>query len=125
MKIGRNAAIVPVSMMANLKIGFAIPFLLLQLSAARADDGGQFRTFGVGLSSCATWLNNPASKAVGDQWVLGFWSGSNAGSQHSVGRNTDARGALAEVRLICAAQPSLALGLAVNKVWMRMYASGQ
>lgn len=42
-------------------------------------------------------------------WVLGFWSGMNAARNARVGDNTTASGLVGEVKLYCAAHPSMSL----------------
>ena len=54
--------------------------------------------------SCATWMQDESS---GRLWIWGYWTGRNIEALKSVGSSTDSNGLVAEIRLICKAEPSL------------------
>ena len=78
-----------------------------------------------GMQSCATWLSSPENERDGINWMQGFWSGKNTENPRNpmVGRNTDTLGLVAEVKLICQAEPSALLWDAVVRVYMKMEAA--
>ena len=62
---------------------------------------------GIGRMSCAHWLSQSFNE--GEGWILGFWSGLNFANARTVGQHTDGEGIIAEVRKVCATQPSMTL----------------
>ena len=66
--------------------------------------------FGIGVNSCANWLE-PGQEREGRIWIMGFFSGMSAmdpvGS--AVGNDTDVPALVAEVALICRKNPSMKL----------------
>jgi hypothetical protein len=78
--------------------------------------------FGGGFqNSCATWLSSDRSRALGNEWIAGYWTGQNAEneSNHMVGRTSDFAGIVGEIELICRAEPSSLLASAVGRVYVR------
>ncbi|MEO9168388.1 MAG: hypothetical protein ABI230_08295 [Aestuariivirga sp.] len=70
---------------------------------------------GMGQGSCAKWLSTPALEIQGNDWILGFWTGSNLGTSSSggsgiTGHTTDAYGIIGEVKKRCINSPSQLLG---------------
>lgn len=53
-------------------------------------------------------------------WILGFWSGLNAAHNALVGDGTSANGVLGEVKLYCAAHPSVGLAQATLDTYAAM-----
>ena len=53
-------------------------------------------------------------------WILGFWSGLNASNDALVGDGTSANGILGEVKLYCAAHPSVGLAQATLDTYAAM-----
>jgi hypothetical protein len=82
-------------------------------------------TFG-GSISCATWLQQDESSSLfWRSWMLGYWTGRNAGGFPSVGHTTDGNGITGEVRLVCQSEPSLSLFNAVSKIYERFLKEGR
>jgi len=111
------------------------PVLLLAAGlltgAAASAAAQQVYMFGVGATeSCATWLSSPESEFQGFTWLLGYWSGMNvasgvSGHQGMVGSTTDSQGTLAEVKKVCARQPSLLLVNATQVVFEQLQKDGR
>lgn len=72
-------------------------------------------------TSCATWLSNPSQFAYGRGFILGVWTGLNMKNPKSgrVGFSTDGAGIVAEVKLVCEAEPSVDLLVATMTVYNR------
>ena len=84
--------------------------------------GVTMTTFGVGNSSCATWLSTPIKEYEGKAWIYGAWSGMNFKNQsnHVVGDSTDAEGIVGEVKAMCFKEPSLPLRSATYQTYVRL-----
>jgi hypothetical protein len=83
-----------------------------------------FPAFGIGAKACALALSGedrPAAYA----WVMGYFSGVNAGAQGAVGATGDGDAIMAEVSLTCQRQPALALIEAAETTYLRMREAGQ
>lgn len=71
---------------------------------------GQILQFGMGIRSCAAWLQNDASEITGNNWILGYWTGMNeSNANHAVGNSTDALGIFGEIKKTCTEDPALSL----------------
>ena len=83
-------------------------------------------SFGAGMSSCATWLENEDNYRVGTTWIDGFWTGMNQMNEANpaVGEATDPEGIYADIRGMCAAQPSMKLLQATWQAYRTMESSG-
>ncbi len=69
-----------------------------------ADRPHDVRAWGYGTTnSCEQWLANPESRALGNEWVLAYWTGQNVRNvrDHEVGRSADANGVLSAVEAAC------------------------
>ena len=53
-------------------------------------------------------------------WILGFWSGLNGANDALVGDTTTANGVVGEVKLYCAAHPSVGLAQATLDTYAAM-----
>ena len=73
---------------------------------------------GIGRMSCAHWLSQSFNE--GEGWILGFWSGLNLANARTVGQHTDGEGIIAEVRKVCATQPSMTLVKATFSAYSEM-----
>jgi hypothetical protein len=90
-------------------------------SAIAADDGTSVLTFGAGITSCATWLTDKKTDTDIHGWVLGYWSGLNRlNTRHQVGKSTDAKGVVAEVKKVCTASPTTEIDDAIVAVYIRL-----
>jgi len=87
----------------------------------------QVQMFGIGLDSCAHWLQTPSLRREGETWALGYWSGLNVNTTTSptVGRHTDPDGVIGEIRKVCEGAPSLPLALAINQAYDAMATVGR
>lgn len=86
--------------------------------------------FGIGGSSCASWLSNRASETEGKVWILGFWTGNNydAASFHRngrVGSTADAVGIIGEVKKRCTENPASSLLIEAGKVYDEFWKQGK
>ena len=101
--------------------------LLLCVGQARADSQPGYLITGLGGSSCATWLNDPNHEDLATSWVLGYWTAVNvmAPVNHHVGQNSDADGIMAEVRLVCRANPSMRIQEATGIAYGKMRVAGR
>ena len=73
---------------------------------------------GIGRMSCAHWLSQSFNE--GEGWILGFWSGLNVANARTIGQHTDGEGIIAEVRKVCATQPSKTLVTATFTAYSEM-----
>lgn len=90
---------------------------------ARADTA---RVFGIGNSSCATWLSSKQFENEGSVWVMGAWSGLNIGGpKRDIGRSTDGRGLVAAVKAECRRDLSVNLSQAVSTVFATFLRAGR
>ncbi len=105
-------------------VGLTI-IVLIVLGANASAQESFIEAFGIGLSSCATWLDEPGTRHSGDNWVLGFWTGMNVQANLKVGETTDARGILGEVEVRCRQRPSGALATAAKQTWLDMRKEGR
>lgn len=80
--------------------------------------------FGIGLESCATAMQ-PRREIERRAYILGFWSGMNGANGKSVGRKTDALGAIGEVELYCQRNPSEALVQATYDTYKKLEIEGR
>ena len=94
---------------------------------ANADTQPGYLIAGLGGSSCATWLNDPNHEDLVTSWVLGYWTATNvvAPVNHHVGQNSDADGIMAEVRLVCQANPSMRIQEATGIAYGKMRVAGR
>ncbi len=78
-----------------------------------------------GDQSCATWLSSEAEKYAGEHWITGFWTGLNFNNpkNHTVGGGIDAEGIVAEIKLVCRAEPSRSLLSATVEVYRKLEAA--
>ena len=86
-----------------------------------ADHPHDVQAWGYGLTaSCATWLSSSESRAVGNEWILGYWTGQNVRNvrDHEVGRSSDANGILNEVKTLCDAAPGERLASVAGRVYV-------
>lgn len=76
-----------------------------------------------GGESCAA--SQQSADTIRDEniWIEGYWSGRNAETGSLVGSTTDALGVIGEVKLLCAANPSMIVLEAVDRVYTRMKAA--
>lgn len=81
--------------------------------------------FGIGLDSCATWTTQTDQQIKA--CIVGYWSALNTvnGSNHRVGQHTDGAGLIGEVCLACNAQPSMAIGHAIDQAYSKLQALGR
>lgn len=104
-------------------------FLALTATASAAPNNNPIPVtiFGMGNSSCAHWLSNKTLERDGQSWLLGYWSAINIENtvRHTVGTNTDGDVILAEVKKICANEPSEILTSAVGRVYFLFQQSGK
>jgi hypothetical protein len=77
--------------------------------------------FGLGTTNCAYWLSTPSRKSEGSAWLLGYWSALNTVNEknHLVGKDADGKAIIAEVKKICAAEPSTSMVDAIARVYYR------
>jgi hypothetical protein len=70
---------------------------------------------GIGGMSCAHWQSAQALRSEGTIWIYGFWTGLNyvAAASGQPESKADTAAVLAEVRKICARDPSQVLASAV------------
>src|SRR5215475_5353320 len=73
---------------------------------------------GIGRMSCVHWLSQSFNE--GEGWILGFWSGLNLANARTIGQHTDGEGIIAEVRKVCATQPSMTLVKATFSAYSKM-----
>jgi hypothetical protein len=102
----------------------ALIVALMLPSLAWAQDATIY-AYGDGNGSCASWLANRTSERIGSEWILGYWTGRNvsadvADGNGMVGSTTDTLGIIAEVKLVCEAEPSKSLLNAADEVYRRM-----
>ncbi|MFL6726044.1 MAG: HdeA/HdeB family chaperone [Sphingomicrobium sp.] len=64
-------------------------------------------------------LGASSTDAIG-YWILGFWSGLNGANDALVGDTTTANGVVGEVKLYCAAHPSVGLAQATLDTYAAM-----
>lgn len=71
-------------------------------------------------ATCKTWLTSSESRAAGNEWVLGYWTGQNVRNvrDHEVGRTSDASGILNEVQSLCRANPGEPLASAAGRAYV-------
>ena len=83
------------------------------------DDKIDFTSFGMGISSCATWLATPTQERDGGNWILGFFSAANLASadHHDVGGSVGPAAIVTEVRTLCADEPRMRMGEAAARVY--------
>ena len=92
-----------------------IAALALASALGASPPPGSVSTFGVGYSeSCAAWLSSPTKEAEGFTWIVGFWTGRNAGhadrgGPSTVGHSTDGWGFVGEIKKVCQGEPSTPL----------------
>lgn len=88
-----------------------------------ANGPGLIKAFGIGIRSCATWLDDPGSEISGSNWILGYWTGMNTNNNtnHAVGDSTDALGIISEIKKLCTEKPSLTLSEAAEKTYWFLY----
>ncbi|HEX3972536.1 MAG TPA: hypothetical protein VHX19_14495, partial [Stellaceae bacterium] len=72
---------------------------------------------GQGLHSCANWLSRPEYYRDGEQWILGYWSALNVSGSSAIGSHSDGEAIIAEIKLICVAEPSTGLTTAIDRVY--------
>ncbi len=83
-------------------------------------------TFGLGNSSCATWLSSKQLEGEGFIWIMGAWSGMNfRNAAKDVGHSTDARGLTAAVRKFCEQDPAMKLASAIDAVYLDFQKRGR
>jgi len=73
---------------------------------------------GIGAKTCAYWISTPASKAEGEKWALGFWSGLNYVAAVTKQQNQliiDPDRMLAEIGKMCTERPNQSLA---DSVWI-------
>ena len=101
---------------------FAVLMAALSTAASGQDLSGTTLVMGIGQRSCAYWRESPAKIEDGKNWIRGFWTGLNYmnDANHSVGKQTDPAGILAEIDKECDAKPSAQLGAATANVFMEM-----
>lgn len=89
-------------------------------SFAQSDDKIVSARFGVGTKTCATWLLNKESEAVGNSWVLGYWSGLNTMNlkNHGVGDGLRESQLLGEIKRRCLLSPSDTVGSVVEGAYV-------
>jgi len=73
---------------------------------------------------CQDWLSNQAAAKERSAWILGFWSGLNAGAamrqdDASAGKTLSITEALGRVMQVCQEKPSLRLSFAAATAWAR------
>jgi hypothetical protein len=86
-----------------------------------ADRPHDIRAWGFGTTnSCAQWLETAQSRALGNEWVLAYWTGQNVRNarDHEVGRSTDANGVLSAVEAACRDDLDERLASAAGRVYV-------
>jgi hypothetical protein len=109
--------------LASMRLMFAILFCVVALtraSFAQSDDKIVSARFGIGTKTCATWLLNKDSEAVGNSWVLGYWSGLNTMNlkNHGVGDGLRESQVLGEIKRQCLLSPAATVGNIVEGVYV-------
>lgn len=87
-------------------------------------------SYGAGSISCATWLSGSEAEVQGEQWIFGYWSGSNIAAaltyrRGDVGASTDQPGIIGEIRKICLDRPSASLLAVTGEVYRRFLREGR
>lgn len=104
----------------------AVTAFLVFLFSTPISEAAPVLVLGAGMSSCATWVStNETNYRLGEVWIMGFWSGRNAGTDGSVGGSSDPDGIIGEVKLYCTSNPSTRLFTAANDVYARMRSQGR
>lgn len=81
---------------------------------------------GIGIRSCATWLQSSDSELEGGAWILGFWTGSNMeANRGAVGATTDSLGIIAAVKARCEVDPAASVTSVVGKMFDEFAAEGR
>lgn len=77
--------------------------------------------------TCQTWLATPQNRQLGDQWILGYWSGQNFrnAENRSVGATRDKQGILAIIHWACVTTPDELLINVVNETYARFDEEGR
>ena len=112
-----------------MRTAFALLSLFFLTTQSKAETF-KVETLGAGAASCATWLSSPTSERQGEQWILGFWTGSNwvaltYGTKRNVGYSTDNLGLIGEVKKRCLNSPSQTLGTIVTDVFNQFFKAGR
>ena len=96
--------------------------LAVSSSQGRAETEPTFRGYGIGGSSCATWLSSPTQFNDGISWLYGDWSVENEVNlkNHNVGHTTNGIGVVGEVKSECEEHPSELLNVAIFAVYLRL-----
>jgi hypothetical protein len=83
--------------------------------------------YGIGRSSRANWLSQPAKEAEGTAWIFGYWAGLNRFNEqnHMVGGRSDSPAIVGETKKICAIEPSTYLIDAVERVYYEFQRRGK
>lgn len=110
-----------------MKVLAAFAFVCTTLPSSTYSQGAPTLNFGIGISSCATWLSTPVKRNEGEAWIYGFWSGMNFknAENHTVGNTTDANGIVAEVKATCGVAPSATLSSATSQAYVRLQKIGR
>lgn len=86
-----------------------------------ADRPHDIQAWGFGTtSSCGHWLETPQTRALGNEWILAYWTGQNVRNvrDHEVGRSTDAGGILSAVEAACRDDSNEYLASAAGRVYV-------
>ena len=89
---------------------------------------GEAVLFGGGVQiTCHTWLATDYNRQLGDQWILGYWSGQNArnGRNPQVGATGDGPRILSVVNVECLTHPDQMLVDAVESTYARFDHEGR
>lgn len=77
--------------------------------------------------TCQTWLATPQNRQLGDQWILGYWSGQifRNVENRSVGATRDKQSILAVIHWGCVTTPDELLINVVNETYARFDEEGR
>lgn len=76
-------------------------------------------------ASCASAGERVINDVTINYWILGFWTGMNTATASQVGRSTDTKGVLGEVKLYCDAHPSATITEATTVTYQRLKSEGK
>ena len=110
-----------------MKILFMVMGFFLTLTGfSEAQPMYAYTGFGPGIIwSCATWLDSPINKSMGQLWIGGFFSGLNLSLMANkqgvqVATTTDLMGISAEVEKLCREDPSKSLSYVTFDVFLKL-----
>lgn len=102
--------------LALAAVGFA-----LGVQPAAADPSGFTSLAFGGVTPCVQFESVPAVRDRAISWIAGYWSGLNGSSDTpNTGQSTTLAGIIAEIDLVCRAEPSRTVAWATLQVYQRL-----